>query len=415
MAQKKQTRTTVTLVMAVIVLSVLVYAFMPKPLLVDIGTVTQGPFTLTIDEEARTRVHDTYVVSTPVAGRLQRVNVEPGDMVIGGESLLAQMVPVYASVLDQRTRTQARAAVAAADAALKSAQAQRNSAVANKDVAEADFERQRQLFDKKIISQAAYDLAVRQRRVALAALDGASAAIAMRKAELVQAQAQLLTFQEKPQEKSKDKQAISNPSQQQHIPIKAPISGRVLTVMQQNETTLPAGVAILEIGNIDNDLEVSVELLSTDAVKVKKGDRVIIDNWGGGTVLNGVIQRVDPRGFTKFSALGVEEQRVEAIIRFTDPPEGNQRQRLGHGFRVEVKIIIWEAEKAIIVPSSALFRHQGKWAAFLVKDGRALLRPVQIGQNNGMSASVVGGLTVGDQVILYPASGLENDSKVAPR
>lgn len=409
MAEKKQSRNIIMGAMALALAAILIFSFMPKPLLVDVGLVRQGDFILTVDEEARTRVHDTYVVSTPVAGRLLRVEVEPGDQVTGGKTVLAQMQPVYASVLDQRTRTQARATVAAAEAALKSAQAQRNSAVANKSVADAEFDRQRQLFDKKIISQAAYDLAVRQRQLAIAALDDASAAIAMRKAELVRAKAQLLTFQEKP--------AASDQNQENRllapIPIAAPISGQVLRVMQQSETTLPAGVAILEIGNVANDLEVLVELLSTDAVKVKKGDKVMIDGWGGDTQLSGVVERVDPRGFTKFSALGVEEQRVEAVIRFTDPAD--VRRRLGHGFRVEVKIIIWEEENTIIVPASALFRHRGAWAVFVVVDGTAALRMVDISRNNGIDASVIKGLTKGEQVILYPASGLEDGSKIAPR
>lgn len=169
----------------------------------------------------------------------------------------------------------------------------------------------------------------------------------------------------------------------------------------------------MEVGNIDSDLEVLAELLSTDAVQVAPGDRVLIEKWGGPGTLDAVVTRVDPWGFTKFSALGVEEQRVNTIIRFDDSKPA--QMGLGHGFRVEVRVIVWEDDNALIVPSSALFREGRDWAAFLVEDDTAKLRQVEIGHNNGVQAQVVKGLGSGDRVILYPASGLRDGMRVAQR
>jgi HlyD family secretion protein len=197
------------------------------------------------------------------------------------------------------------------------------------------------------------------------------------------------------------------------INLYAPSNGQVLRIMQESEATLAAGTAILEIGNIDNDLEVVVELLSSDAVQVTPGDKVILSAWGGQENLNGVVTRVDPWGFTKVSALGVDEQRVNAIIRFTDPQ--GSRRKLGHGFRVEARIIVWQEDDALLVPSSALFRDGKQWSVFVVDNGTASIRTVEIGKNNGFTAQVLNGLEAGEQVVLYPAAELSDGVKVSQR
>ena len=197
------------------------------------------------------------------------------------------------------------------------------------------------------------------------------------------------------------------------IPITAPISGRVLRVMQESETTLAAGQPILEIGDVSNDLEVLAELLSSDAVQVEPGDEVIIDNWGGGEPLSGVVDRVEPWGFTKFSALGVEEQRVNTIIRFSDPL--SDRSALGHGYRVEVRIVTWEDDDALTVPSAALFRQGGEWSVFIVEEGRARIVPVDVARNNGQLAALVNGPGEGTEVILYPSDTLVEGVRVERR
>ncbi|SHE40117.1 HlyD family secretion protein [Modicisalibacter ilicicola DSM 19980] len=406
---RKRSRSFLTGVAVIALAAVLTFAFWPRPTMVDIGEVTIDRMILTIDEEGRTRVHDAYVISTPVAGRLMRVDVEPGDAVERHKTVVAQMLPSNPAALDVRSREQARSAVAAAEAALRLARAELNRAIADKELADIDLERARTLRRSGTVSEAALDRAIREALAAQAAYDTAEAVIEMRQAELENARAQLIGFDDRPGLDA----AIGEFGQSVPIPIRAPSGGRVLRLIQKSETTLPAGTPIMEIGNIDSDLEVLVELLSTDAVQVAPGDRVLIEKWGGSGTLNAVVQRVDPWGFTKFSALGVEEQRVNAIIRFVDSQSA--QAGLGHGFRVEARIIVWEDDDALVVPSSALFRDGRSWSVFLVEDGIAQRRQVDIGHNNGIQAQVVNGLEPGDRVILYPASGLSDGMRVAQR
>jgi len=403
---KKRSRLFLSTLAVVLVAAALAAAFWPKPVLVDMGTVTRGTMRLTIDEEGRTRVRDAYIVSTPVAGQLQRVSVQPGDPVIRGETVVAHMRPTNPAALDVRNREQATAAVDAAQAALRVARADLNAALANRDLAEAELARTAQLVERGISSGAALDRAQQAARVAQANVDTAEAAISMREAEIANAQAQLIGFDD-------PGLAAAVGGGPDDIPLFAPADGRILRVIQQSETTLPSGAPIMEIGNIENDLEVVVDLLSTDAVQVSVGDPVIISDWGGGTELAGEVIRVDPFGITRFSALGVEEQRVNAVIEFTNPTD--HYTGLGHGFRVEARIIVWQAEDILIVPSSALFRSGDAWAVFVVADDAADLRLVEIGPNNGIQAQVTGGLSEGDQVILYPSSGLSDGMRVGER
>ncbi|MEM1231563.1 MAG: HlyD family efflux transporter periplasmic adaptor subunit [Pseudomonadota bacterium] len=395
---------------AALALIALGYAFWPKPTLVDLGVATRAAMQVTINEEARTRVRDAYVVSAPIAGRLLRVAVEPGDVVVGGETVIARMLPAPPSAIDVRTREQARAGVSAAQAGQRVARADLNSALASQDLADAQVARLRKLASQAAVSQAALDQAEREKRAADAAVDTARAAIAMREAELASARAQLMEFAEgQPGSQSTSSDAISARA----IPLTAPSSGRILRILQESETTVTPGQAIVEIGDTSDDLEVVAELISTDAVQVSPGDRVIIDNWGGAEPLSGVVELVEPWGFTKYSALGVEEQRVNTIIRFTDPLE--RRANLGHGYRVEARIVIWEDESALTVPSSALFRHNGGWAALAVVDGVTAVRSLTIGRNNGELAEVVDGINEDTALVLYPGPGLAAGARVRAR
>ncbi|WP_421785223.1 efflux RND transporter periplasmic adaptor subunit [Hyphobacterium sp.] len=401
---KKYSRPLVIGFILVAIAALLAFAFWPRPIPVDIGTVVRTAMEDSIVEEGRTRVHDAYVVSTPVSGRLRRVEVEPGDAVIRGEDVVAYMAPSNPAVLDVRTREQARAGVSAAEAALRLAQAERNRAVADLELADSELVRQQTLRDSGVASEAALDRALRQRRSASAALDTADAAVSVRLAELENARTMLQDF-------DRSEGTVSQTADD--IPIYAPATGHTLRVIQQSETTLPAGTPILEIGNVENDLEVLVELLSTDAVQVRPGQRVRIADWGGGDAIEGVVERVEPWGFTKYSALGVEEQRVNTIIRFADPsarPEG-----LGHGYRVVTEIITWERDDALVVPSSALFRDGENWAVYLVHNGRAEPINVAVDRNNGRQAHVVDGLEEGDRVVLYPSSAIVNGVRVTSR
>ena len=391
MARKKRTsRFYLTLGSAALVILLLLFAFWPRATTVDIGMVTQGPMQFTIDEEARTRVHDSYVVSAPAAGRLQRVEVEPGDRVIGGKTLVARLLP---APLDPRAQAQTRAEVAMAEAALRAARDDASRAAAERDLANRNLSREQRLWDLDSTSREALETAQRDAHSAVAATRAADATIASRQAELERARAGL--------------------SGGASIAILAPVSGRVLNVAQKSEATLATGAAIMEIGDIEGDLEVLVELLSTDAVQVAPGNRVLIDKWGGGKPLEGVVARIEPQGFTKVSALGVEEQRVNTIIRLADPRIG--RVNLGSGFRVEARIVVWEDRNAIIVPYSALFRQQGEWSVFVVADGKAERRKVRIGRNNGTQAQVLAGLKKGETVILYPSSDVSDGTRVEQR
>ena len=405
---RKRSRLIFTTLATVLIGAGLAAAFWPRATMVDLGQVTRGAMQLTIDEEGRTRVSDGYVVSTPVAGRLLRVSVDPGDAVEKGETVVAHMRPTNPAALDIRTREQARAAVEAAEAAQRVALADLNSAVASLDLASSELARTERLAERDIASDAALDRARQVARVARANVDTAEAAIAMRRAQVDNARAQLIRFDDRGLAN-----AISGENGADDIPVYAPITGRILQIMQQSEITLSAGTPIMEIGDIDGDLEVVVDLLSTDAVQVTVGDPVLIEDWGGPHALNGTVSRVDPFGITKFSALGVEEQRVSAVIEFSEPSDA--RAGLGHGFRVEARIVVWQDPDTLIVPSSALFRVGADWAVFRVIDGKAQRQIVVLGRNNGIEAQVLDGLEDGDTVILFPTSGLTDGVRVTQR
>ena len=408
-SNRKHSRNYMLIAVAALLVLAMAWAFWPRPTPVDLGQVTTGHMMVTIDEEARTRVRDAYIVSAPIAGRLMRVDVESGDEVVGGETVIARMTPAPPSAIDMRTREQARASVSAAEAGLRVARADLNAAMADQDLAEAEVSRMRALRKSDTIAQAALDRAIRQKRASDAAVDTARAAISMREAELANARATLIEFNNS----SSSNLQLDVDTSGNSIPLTAPISGRVLRVIQESETTIAAGQPILEIGDVSNDLEVIAELLSTDAVQVNVGDKVIIDNWGGEEPLEGLVERVEPWGFTKFSALGVEEQRVNTLIRFIAPIE--IRSHLGHGYRVEARIVTWEQDDALIAPSSALFRLNGGWAVFRVESGKARLTPVTTSQNNGVQAAIKSGLNASDTLVLYPSPGISDGTSVAQR
>lgn len=410
MPQKtRRSRKILTIAAAILVVGTLVILFRPQAVLVDVAEIRTGPMVVTINEEGRTQVKEPYTVSTPVAGELQRVTVLPGEKVVKGETVVAQMRPANPSALDVRTREQARAAVTAAEAALRVAHADLNAALANLEFARSEYTRTQQLVERSIISKVTMERADQAARVAEANVETVRAAIAMREAELENARAQLIGFDDLGLAS-----AISPDSgAARDIPLYAPVDGTILQVIQKSETTLPVGQPILEIGDVDGDLEIVTELLSSDAVQVSPGDRVIVTNWGGSNDLPGTVSRIDPYGFTKYSALGVEEQRVETIVDFDPLQDGSGK--LGHGYRVETRIVIWESEDTLILPSSALFRHNQGWAVFEVRDGKTRMRDVQVGQNNGIDAQLIGGLEKGDIVVLFPSASLEDGQSVKER
>ena len=386
----------------------MLYSFSPRPMIVDMEDAARGPMIVTVNEEAKTRVRDAYMVSAPVTGRLLRVDVEPGDDVEGEETVIARILPANPSILDVRTEEQALAAVGAAEAALTLSRAEVRRTGADADYAKAEVDRARTLRETDTVSQAALDRAERAWRAADAALETARAAVAMREADLENARAMLMSPSEA------ERLALNiNPHPRESIPLRAPVSGSILRVMQESETVINAGAPILEIGDPLSDLEIIAELLSVDAVKVSPGDRVIVEKWGGDGDLAGVVERIEPWGFTKFSALGVEEQRVNVIIKFAGDPQAHEK--LGHGFRVNVRLVIWENADALQIPSSAIFRTEEDWGVFKVENGRARLTPIEVGQTNGVHTEVLSGLEEGESIVLYPGNEVADGVRVKAR
>jgi HlyD family secretion protein len=383
----------------------LVVAFRPREVPVDLVEVTRGPLVVTIDEEGETRVRDIFVLSSPVPGRSRRIEAEVGDRVVAGETVVAEIEPVDPSPLDVRSESEARAGVRAAEANLDLARSELERSEAELDFARSELERQRGLREEGATSERDLSAAERAYRTARAAVQTARAAIQARSFELDRERARLVSPTDGAR---KDAEAGDCPC----IPLRAPVSGVVLRVQHESEGVVAAGQPLLDIGDPD-DLEIIVDLLSADAVKVEPGQRVMIEEWGGDGPLAGVVRRVEPFGFTKVSALGIEEQRVNVLIDFTDPPD--RWRRLGHGYRVEVRIVLAEVSDVPRVPLSALFRDGDGWAVFVDEDGRARTRRVERGLTDGRLVEVRAGLEAGTRVVRYPSDRVLDGVRIAQR
>jgi HlyD family secretion protein len=387
---------------AALVAAALTLAFAPRAVRVDLVTLAMGPMLVTVDEEGETRVHDVFALSAPVAGRVRRMDVHAGDAVVANDTVLAQIEPGDPTFLDPRSEAQARAAIQAAESAQTLAAAEVDEAAAEFDFARSELVRARELIVDGTISQRELDSADRAYKATRASLATARAALQMRKFELEQARAQLLS--------PTDTQARHGDCE--CVPITAPVSGRVLNIVDQSERVVRAGEPLMQIGD-PSDLEIVVDFLSADAVRVEPGQQVIIDNWGGAEPLAGRVQRVEPFGFTKVSALGIEEQRVNVVIDLVSPP--GAWQRLGHGYQVEARVVLWDADTVLTVPLTALFRHEREWAEFVEQDGRARLRRVVLGQSNGLVAQIMAGLETGDRVVVHPSDRVLDNVRIAAR
>jgi len=375
-------------------------ALWPTSVPADIAMVEHGPLRVTIDEEGETRVRDRFVVSAPVAGRVLRIELEPGDPVRRGVTVLATFRPGDPSLLDARSRALAEAGVKAAEAALGRAKAERQRAQAAVELANSELTRHRALAAAQIVSQETIEARDNEARSAEEGQRAAEFAVVSAQHELSMARARLL-------------QATSGGAAAgQVITIRSPIDGVVLERQRESEAMVPAGEALLELGD-PRQLEIVSDLLSTDAVKIAPGDPVLLERWGGERTLRGRVRRVEPSGFTKISALGVEEQRVNVVVDFADPAEA--WKSLGDAYRVEVRIVIWQADDVLKVPTSSLFRHGDAWAVFAVADGRARLRALELGRRNGREAQVLSGLEAGEHVVVHPSETLEDGSRVTRR
>ncbi len=380
----------------------LLFAFMPRAVTVDLVTIAPGPMVVTADEEGKTRVHDVFVLSAPVAGRVRRMEAHVGDAVVAHETVLAQIEPGDPTLLDPRSEAQAEAALHAAESALDLARAGVEQAVAEYEFAQGEYRRTRDLVAKGTISVRDAEAAERAHKTRRAALATAQAEVQMRTFQLQQAQAQLMS----------PVQLQKTHGECECVDVTAPVSGRVLKIVNPSERIVNAGDALVEIGN-PADLEIVIDFLSTDAVQIESGQRVIIERWGGERALSGRVRRVEPFGYAKTSALGIEEQRVNVIVDLTSPFA--EWSRLGHGYQVDARVVLWETEQALTVPLTAMFRQGEDWALFVNDDGRAALRTIEIGKRNGIAAEVTSGLEPGVQVVLHPSDRVVESVRIRAR
>jgi HlyD family secretion protein len=379
-----------------------VYAFWPRPLEAHLAHIGRGLLRVTVDEDGKTRIRERYLVSAPLTGRLLRVTVHPGDRVLAGKTLLAAIEPCEPGLLDDRARAEAEARLRASEATRKQAVPKLEHARLAYSHAAVELRRSAGLRESGGASQQEYTEALSKERLAQEDLKSAQFALQIADFELDLARAALTRTQPR----------SSGESDSWRIDILAPVSGRVLHVFQESAAVVSPGQRLLEVGD-PSDLEIEVDVLSIDAVKIRPGAKVFLDRWGGEEPLLGRVRLVEPAGFLKVSALGVEEQRVNVIIDFVDVPA--KYDRLGDAYRVEARIVVWEAEDVLKVPAGALFRQGTDWAVYKVEDGRAQLQRVEVGRGNGLETEVRSGLAEGDTVILHPGDKIQPDTRIAGR
>ena len=378
---------------------VLAWGFRPRPVAVELATVTRGPLVVTVDEEGRTRVRDRFEVSAPVPGFVRRLSIEVGDPVARNQ-VVAELEPLRSTVLDPRARAEAEARVASGEFALQAAEQGAEAAAAEASRAKNEFERRKKLCETGCISREELDTAELLARRTVAERRSAEFAVEVARFELEAARTALSYSAAQP----------TTPAER--VAVRAPVAGCVLRLARRSEGVVAAGETLIEIGD-PAALEVEVDVLSSDAVQISPGTLVRFDRWGGEADLLGRVRIVEPAGFTKISALGVEEQRVWVITDLTSPPE--DWQRLGDGYRVDASFVLWQGEDVLQVPAGALFRHGDGWAVFAVDDDRAVRRPVSLGRRNVHAAQVLEGLTAGQRVVLHPSNRIDDGTRVRGR
>ncbi len=378
-----------------IVVVILAVALWPSAIEVEVASVERGPLQVTIDEEGETRVRERFVVSAPVMGRVERIELEPGDPVLRGKTIVARVTPAAAPLIDPRAQAELTAAVEAARAAVGQAKAERERAAASVKRAQSTTRRLEALLKAAVISGDELEAAQTTLKGAEESERSAEFAVARAEHGLQLAQARL------------------RPSSAggRMVDVVAPVDGVVLKRLRESASVVPVGEPLVEIGD-PRSLEIVSDLLSTDAVRVSPGDDVLIEQWGGSNPLRGRVRRVEPSGFMKVSALGVEEQRVNVIVDIVDE---SAAAKLGDGYRVEVRIVTWRDEAVLKVPVGSLFRRGEEWAVFRVDSGRARLQPVEIGQRSDRDGQVLKGLSEGQTVVQYPPDTLTEGARVVRR
>jgi HlyD family secretion protein len=371
-------------------IGVLVYGWLPKPVPVETARVARGPLEVTVEEEGKTRVRDRFVITAPISGDLERIHHEVGDAISPGEAI-ARIQPPSPALLDPRTRDEAEAKLAAALAQERAATSAIARAEAARGMAEREVARTR-----KLSVSGAVTITERARDELNAQGAGADLAAAREQQRAAQAQVAMA-------------QATLGQGGTRHgepLPVIAPAAGRILKVVRDSAGPVAQGAPLVEVGD-PRALEVVIDVLSSDAARITPGMRAEITAWGGERPLAGTVTRIEPSAFTRISALGVEEQRVNIIVTLAEVPP-----TLGDGFRVEGTIILWSGE-ALVVPANAVFRDRGHWAVYTVAGGRAHLRQVQIGRRGRLAVEVAHGLTAGDVVILHPGDRVADGGRVS--
>jgi HlyD family secretion protein len=381
----------VWIVIAVAAAALLGLVFRPSPLAVETGQVVRGALRVSVDEEGKTRVRDRFVVSAPVAGRLGRVELREGDAVERG-GVIARLAPLP---LDERTRAEANARLHAAIASERSAEARIVKASRELEQARRSHVRADELARTGTLASEAREQAELAEETLERDLESARFAGRAAAFEKEAARAALLAAEAGPEGFAAE------------VTVRAPVTGRILRLLQQSERSVSAGTPLVEIGD-PASLEIVVDLLSADAVRVRPGAAMRIDAGDGGT-LSGRVRTIEPSAFTKVSALGVEEQRVNVIADFMEPPG-----RLGDGYRVESSVTVWEADRAVKAPAAALFRRGSKWSVFVIEDGRARSRDVEVGHRNADEAEIVRGVDPGAVVILHRGDRVRDGLRVRP-
>lgn len=376
----------------------IVYGFLPRATAVDVAKVTRGPLTIMVEEEGKTRVKDRFVISAPVSGYMRRITLEAGDFVKRGQTV-AELEPLRSAVLDPRSRAAAEAEVSSAEAALKASEENAHARAADSEYAKENRKRMKNLYAMGYVSKDTMEQAESEARRAEANLLSAEASVKAARSSVEKARSALLY-------------AAEGPSSGKTVHVCSPVEGRVLKLQRESEGVVSSGDPLIDVGDPKN-LEVKVEVLSSDAVKLKPGTPVFFERWGGDSALRGEVTVIEPGGFTKVSSLGVEEQRTLVIADITSLPE--EWQRLGDNYRVDANFIIWQGKDVLQIPAGALFRKDGDWAVFVYKNKKAELRRIQIGHRNGFTAEVVSGLLQGEMVITHPDESIKDGSRVRPR
>ncbi len=368
-----------------VVTAILIVVMRPSPLQVDSEFVFRGELIVTLDGEGSTRVRDSYTVASPVNGRVERIRLEEGE-IVHKNSIVAR---VTSPPLNAREFDEAQARSRSAEALLEAVRAGERQVAIDLQQAERKFKRYSNLYHNGAVSSETYE-------------DVRTAWQVLQK----QYQAARLNVESARYDLDAVRSVINQSESGRSVELSAPDSGRVLRIFEKSERVVPAGTPLVEIGDSRN-IEVVIDVLSADAVKVEHGMQVQVEEWGGGTVLSGKVRTVEPAAFTKISALGIEEKRVNIIVDLED-----DEVKLGDNFRVQAKIILWRGKDILQVPVSSIFRGDEGWNAFRINGSRAEIVPITIGRRGAYYAEVLDGLEEGESVVIHPTNDLDNGMRV---